>query len=63
MTPCNQFRFWACPFAALGSGYSALRYRFGATLRYALPDGMLRIPHASCYQTNSIYSKINLVSN
>ncbi|MCS7076436.1 MAG: hypothetical protein NZ455_06995 [Bacteroidia bacterium] len=34
--------------AALGSGYCALRYRFGATLRYALPNGMLRIPHASC---------------
>ncbi|MDW8346420.1 MAG: hypothetical protein RML94_05635 [Bacteroidia bacterium] len=37
--------FWACPFAALGSGYyacaSVLRYRF------ALPNGMLRIPHAS----------------
>ncbi|MCS7077266.1 MAG: hypothetical protein NZ455_11185 [Bacteroidia bacterium] len=34
--------------AALGSGYCALRYRFGATLRFALPNGMLRIPHASC---------------
>ncbi|MDW8346872.1 MAG: hypothetical protein RML94_07970 [Bacteroidia bacterium] len=34
--------------AALGSGYCALRYRFGASLRYALPNGMLRIPHASC---------------
>ncbi|MCS7077579.1 MAG: hypothetical protein NZ455_12760 [Bacteroidia bacterium] len=33
--------------AALGSGYCALRYRFGASLRYALPNGMLRIPHAS----------------
>ncbi|MCS7076279.1 MAG: hypothetical protein NZ455_06205 [Bacteroidia bacterium] len=34
--------------AALGSGYSALRVRFGASLRCALPNGMLRIPHASC---------------
>ncbi|MDW8346910.1 MAG: hypothetical protein RML94_08160 [Bacteroidia bacterium] len=34
--------------AALGSGYCALRLRFGATLRFALPNGMLRIPHASC---------------
>ncbi|MCS7076092.1 MAG: hypothetical protein NZ455_05265 [Bacteroidia bacterium] len=33
--------------AALGSGYCALRVRFGATLRFALPNGMLRIPHAS----------------
>ncbi|MCS7077279.1 MAG: hypothetical protein NZ455_11250 [Bacteroidia bacterium] len=32
----------------LGSGYYALRVRFGATLRFALPNGMLRIPHASC---------------
>ncbi|MDW8347172.1 MAG: hypothetical protein RML94_09470 [Bacteroidia bacterium] len=38
--------FWACPFAALGSGYSALRVRCGAMLRFALPNGMLRIPHA-----------------
>ncbi|MDW8346084.1 MAG: hypothetical protein RML94_03920 [Bacteroidia bacterium] len=37
--------------AALGSGYSALRYCFGATLRFALPYGMLRIPHASCIWT------------
>ncbi|MCS7077996.1 MAG: hypothetical protein NZ455_14890 [Bacteroidia bacterium] len=37
--------------AALGSGYCALRVRFGATLRFALPDGMLRIPHASCSLT------------
>ncbi|MCS7077702.1 MAG: hypothetical protein NZ455_13380 [Bacteroidia bacterium] len=35
--------------AALGSGYYALRVRFGATLRYALPNGMLRIPHATLY--------------
>ncbi|MCS7075356.1 MAG: hypothetical protein NZ455_01540 [Bacteroidia bacterium] len=33
--------------AALGSGYCALRVRFGATLCFALPNGMLRIPHAS----------------
>ncbi|MCS7076717.1 MAG: hypothetical protein NZ455_08415 [Bacteroidia bacterium] len=32
--------------AALGSGYSALRYRYGAN---ALPNGMLRIPHAKQY--------------
>ncbi|MCS7077448.1 MAG: hypothetical protein NZ455_12100 [Bacteroidia bacterium] len=35
--------------AALGSGYYALRYRFGATLRSALPNGMLRSPHASSF--------------
>ncbi|MCS7075384.1 MAG: hypothetical protein NZ455_01680 [Bacteroidia bacterium] len=40
--------FWACPSLPLGSGYCALRVRFGATLRCALPNGMLRIPHASC---------------
>ncbi|MCS7077832.1 MAG: hypothetical protein NZ455_14070 [Bacteroidia bacterium] len=38
--------FWACPSLMLGSGYSALRVRCGATLRFALPNGMLRIPHA-----------------
>ncbi|MDW8345395.1 MAG: hypothetical protein RML94_00455 [Bacteroidia bacterium] len=35
--------------AALGSGYCALRVRFGASLRYALPNGMLRIPHAAAF--------------
>ncbi|MCS7076991.1 MAG: hypothetical protein NZ455_09800 [Bacteroidia bacterium] len=35
--------------AALGSGYCALRVRFGASLRCALPDGMLRIPHAAVF--------------
>ncbi|MDW8347950.1 MAG: hypothetical protein RML94_13395 [Bacteroidia bacterium] len=37
--------------AALGSGYYALRVRFGATLCFALPNGMLRIPHASSFLT------------
>ncbi|MCS7077382.1 MAG: hypothetical protein NZ455_11770 [Bacteroidia bacterium] len=44
-----MFLFWACPSLRFGSGYCALRVRFGATLRSALPNGMLRIPHAKLY--------------
>ncbi|MCS7029444.1 MAG: hypothetical protein NZ519_11830 [Bacteroidia bacterium] len=33
--------------AALGSGYYALRSRSVLRSRFALPNGMLRIPHAN----------------
>ncbi|MDW8346211.1 MAG: hypothetical protein RML94_04565 [Bacteroidia bacterium] len=35
--------------AALGSGYSALRYRSVLRYRFALPNGMLHSPHAAVF--------------
>ncbi|MDW8348309.1 MAG: hypothetical protein RML94_15205 [Bacteroidia bacterium] len=41
--------FWACPFAALRVGLLRTTLTLGATLRFALPNGMLRIPHAAAF--------------
>ncbi|MDW8347563.1 MAG: hypothetical protein RML94_11450 [Bacteroidia bacterium] len=35
--------------AALRVGLLRTTLTLGATLRFALPDGMLRIPHANCF--------------